>query len=306
MAARFVGGADVQADASIPHGTPEGYDAGCRGIGCPAGLEHGFSCSRAHLLHVSDYTYGRMRKAGKTVSEIAAAFDISKAGRTANAKTPKKTKPTIEEAPVATISDLLPDVADKLTQDAVTAAADAELEKTEAKTARAKKRAPRTTAKTKADRIAEVEDLNLAPAGGRGDAATVSVIIDHTATVAASNATTGTFDATPSKHVDESGPDAPFVPDESWDLAAEPVQSELKAPVAAAGSAWVAAAGALEQMGLALAQFAEALRLTDELHRAERDETLARIDKIEADIKPARAIAAALAGINTSEGEGAA
>ena len=276
MAARFVGGADVQADPSIPHGTPEGYDAGCRGIGCPAGIEHGFSCSRAHLLNVSDYNYGRLRKAGKSVAEIAAAFDISHAGRgatakttvrarkTTAAKTTTKTIPT-EEPPMSTISELLPDVADKLTQGAVTAAAGAEQEKTAAMNARGKKRA---TAKARAGRVAEAE----------------------------------AHDLTANSHDDVEAP-APTgspVPAAQWAFAAEQARAEEVVQGTASGAAWVAAAAALEQMGLALAQYAEALRLTDELHRAERDAILTRIDKIEADIKPARAIATALASLNES------
>lgn len=65
-------------DDSWPHthGTVEGYDHGCRGGSCPAGDEYGLSCKLAKSLSRNDYRYGRLVKAGSTVAEIAAEFDL--------------------------------------------------------------------------------------------------------------------------------------------------------------------------------------------------------------------------------------
>lgn len=46
-------GADLLVDG-FPHGTPDGYDRGCRGRICPAEEQ---SCQRAHVRFQGDYTY---------------------------------------------------------------------------------------------------------------------------------------------------------------------------------------------------------------------------------------------------------
>ena len=63
-------------DDSWPHthGTPDGYDNGCRSSACPAGAEYGLSCKTAKTLWRSDFRYARMHKAGDTVAAIADAF----------------------------------------------------------------------------------------------------------------------------------------------------------------------------------------------------------------------------------------
>lgn len=58
----------------FPHGTREGYDRGCRGAACPAGVEHGLSCRRALELSAGDYRYSRLVRDGKTPAEISAAL----------------------------------------------------------------------------------------------------------------------------------------------------------------------------------------------------------------------------------------
>ena len=48
-------GADRLADG-FPHGTPDGYEQGCRGRICPA---EGQSCQQAQIRFASDYQYRR-------------------------------------------------------------------------------------------------------------------------------------------------------------------------------------------------------------------------------------------------------
>ncbi len=55
----------------FPHGTPEGYKQGCRGNICPAGADHGLSCSRAKQLAAGDYRYQKLVKKGLSPFEIA-------------------------------------------------------------------------------------------------------------------------------------------------------------------------------------------------------------------------------------------
>ncbi|WP_439593914.1 Lsr2 family DNA-binding protein [Microbacterium sp.] len=66
-------GADLWEDG-YPHGTVEGYDGGCRGGSCPAGVEHGLSCKRAKALAAGDYRYKRLVKDGLKPAEIAEAL----------------------------------------------------------------------------------------------------------------------------------------------------------------------------------------------------------------------------------------
>lgn len=67
-------GADLWEDG-YPHGTVEGYDGGCRGGACPAGVEHNMSCKRAKALSNGDFRYKRLATAGRTPAEIAAIID---------------------------------------------------------------------------------------------------------------------------------------------------------------------------------------------------------------------------------------
>lgn len=61
---------------SFPHGTREGFDAGCRGGGCPAAAEHGLSCQRAKSLAAGDYQYQKLVRGGATPAAIAAALGL--------------------------------------------------------------------------------------------------------------------------------------------------------------------------------------------------------------------------------------
>ncbi len=69
---------DVFADPSIEHGTPEGYAAGCRGAGCPAGRAYGFSCSRAMIASRGDARYKALRAEGYTPEQMAEALALPK------------------------------------------------------------------------------------------------------------------------------------------------------------------------------------------------------------------------------------
>ncbi|WP_345750092.1 Lsr2 family DNA-binding protein [Microbacterium rhizophilus] len=72
----------------FPHGTPDGYDRGCRGSGCPGQLEWGLSCARAWIASKGDYRYNKLARQGLTPAEIAAELD----GRFYPAKTPTPTE----------------------------------------------------------------------------------------------------------------------------------------------------------------------------------------------------------------------
>lgn len=56
---------------SYPHGTVDGYQAGCRGSVCPAGADHGLSCKKAFQLNHGDYWYQKLVKKGLTPAEIS-------------------------------------------------------------------------------------------------------------------------------------------------------------------------------------------------------------------------------------------
>ncbi|WP_156759536.1 Lsr2 family protein [Microbacterium karelineae] len=64
-------------DDSITHGTPEGYDAGCRSAGgCPARTDHGLTCAEAKTFDAGNYRYRQLRGRGLSPAEIAAQFDF--------------------------------------------------------------------------------------------------------------------------------------------------------------------------------------------------------------------------------------
>lgn len=73
----------------IEHGTPEGYKAGCRGTGCPAGREYGFSCSKAAIENRSNFTYRKLRSEGLTPAQIAERLAAPAAPAKAEAPRPK-------------------------------------------------------------------------------------------------------------------------------------------------------------------------------------------------------------------------
>lgn len=73
-----------------PHGTPKGYDDGCRGAVCPAGIEYGLSCKIAKQKSRGDYQYQQLVKKGATLAEIADALGL--VGSEPGAPKPKTAK----------------------------------------------------------------------------------------------------------------------------------------------------------------------------------------------------------------------
>lgn len=67
--------ADLWED-NYPHGTPEGYDGGCKGGACPAGVRYGLSCKIAKSKSNGDVQYRRLVKAGESVPAIADALGL--------------------------------------------------------------------------------------------------------------------------------------------------------------------------------------------------------------------------------------
>lgn len=67
--------ADLWED-NYPHGTPQGYDDGCRGGACPAGVRYGLSCKIAKAKRNGDVQYRRLVKAGESVPAIADALGL--------------------------------------------------------------------------------------------------------------------------------------------------------------------------------------------------------------------------------------
>jgi hypothetical protein len=90
-------GAD-RLDDGFPHGTTQGYTNGCRGGWCPAGNEHGLSCSRAKQLSAGDYQYQRLAKQGRTPSEIA--FELGLAPETHAAPRKESVVPGVDDEEV--------------------------------------------------------------------------------------------------------------------------------------------------------------------------------------------------------------
>ena len=68
-------GADLWED-NYPHGTVEGYNNGCKGGSCPAGVEYGLSCKTAKAKSHGDFQYQKLAKTGASVPEIAEALGL--------------------------------------------------------------------------------------------------------------------------------------------------------------------------------------------------------------------------------------
>lgn len=81
-----------------PHGTPQGYDDGCRGGACPTGVAYGLSCKIAKQKSSGDYQYQRLVKSGASIPSIAFALGLvgteSAPAPTAPKKKPAKAVPT--------------------------------------------------------------------------------------------------------------------------------------------------------------------------------------------------------------------
>lgn len=82
----------------FPHGTPEGFDRGCRGGVCPAGIEHGLSCKVAKQKSRGDYQYQKLVKSGASLASIAYALGL--VGSEPGAPKPKPTNKAAQKTPV--------------------------------------------------------------------------------------------------------------------------------------------------------------------------------------------------------------
>lgn len=80
-------------DDSFPHGTVDGYKAGCRGNVCPAGDEYGLSCKRANQLHAGDYRYQKLVKRRLKPAEIALELGLIPENPSAVVVPTKKAQP---------------------------------------------------------------------------------------------------------------------------------------------------------------------------------------------------------------------
>lgn len=311
----------------VEHGTPEGYDAGCRTTHCPTGIELGFSCARAKSAERDDPRYKKLRRAGLSVDEIAEAMNTSlrrvptdrivsdktvttalemhradelKKATAASKATKRKTRktttpkpaPAPEPAPTApaateedtmpTIAELAPELTDKLTQTAVTTAADTETQKTRTK----------ATKGSRASRAAEAEDRTTTSAtpDDAVNAETTTPPVEATAWYAAAEPTPAEQEDTEARIIART---------ENKHATGKPVDSTTTA--ADIDAAWAGAAAALHHMGLALHSFAEAINTVTANTEADRAAIIARIEKVEHDTKTARAVAAALASIRVED-----
>lgn len=93
-------GADRLEDG-FPHGTTAGYERGCRGGWCPAGNDHGLSCSRAKKLTAGDYRFGRLLKRGLSPAEIA--FEL---GLVPETHEPPKARKVVRDDDTDEVTDL--------------------------------------------------------------------------------------------------------------------------------------------------------------------------------------------------------
>lgn len=65
-------GSSVMGDDDVPHGTQEGWHAGCRGSSCPSAAQ-GLSCTTAHRRYAGDYGFRKMVDAGLSPAQIVAS-----------------------------------------------------------------------------------------------------------------------------------------------------------------------------------------------------------------------------------------
>lgn len=70
--------ADIQLSDTFPHGTPDGFTAGCRGSHCPAVI----ACRKVYRRYAGDWEFRRKIDAGVSLSEILAQ-DAAKAAEQA-------------------------------------------------------------------------------------------------------------------------------------------------------------------------------------------------------------------------------
>lgn len=80
--------ADILFSTSFPHGTRDGYHAGCRGSRCPAAI----ACRDVHRRYAGDYAFARMIDDGMTLEQIVTAEQEAAAEARAAERAARKVK----------------------------------------------------------------------------------------------------------------------------------------------------------------------------------------------------------------------
>lgn len=75
----MVRASQIQLDESLPHGTREGYQAGCQGSHCPGVERLGMSCRQASIRYASDLSYRRRIDGGLSPEAIWAEDQLEAA-----------------------------------------------------------------------------------------------------------------------------------------------------------------------------------------------------------------------------------
>lgn len=127
---------EIQMDETIPHGTREGYAAGCQGSHCPGTDKVGMSCLKANMRFASDLSYRRRIESGMSPEAIFADDQLE--DLTAVAAPKKVRNERVEEPTQITVADSVEPfvaeadeepAADEVAPDAVEAAARSHAEK---------------------------------------------------------------------------------------------------------------------------------------------------------------------------------
>lgn len=73
---------EIMLDESLPHGTREGYAAGCKGSHCPGTDRLGMTCRQASIRYASDLSYRRRVDGGLSVEAIWAEDQLDRIAAT--------------------------------------------------------------------------------------------------------------------------------------------------------------------------------------------------------------------------------
>ena len=91
---------EIMLDETLPHGTREGFAAGCRGSHCPGIDRTGMSCKQASIRYAADYSYKRRIDNGLSPEAVWAEdqleqVDVPKRVDNDTRFTPVKPEPTV-------------------------------------------------------------------------------------------------------------------------------------------------------------------------------------------------------------------